>query len=144
MPNPSINTSAMGVTNYMVSNSKGVIADLLLNIADSPTFRVKYPSSAMNPQITLFKGGTSLALLPGPIDDNNATFPTRRVQVATPTPDGMGNLSLTCTISATSAAMDDEAWQVRVSATNPVAQYEFSQPDNNVADLTITRLMCDP
>jgi von Willebrand factor type A domain len=145
MPNPSINSNLLGQTTYSISNSKALIADLRFDVptvSPFPQFSVKFPASAMNPQITLKKGGISLDLLPGPINDNNSTFANRHI-IANTTPDGFGNTILSCEISATAAPAAGEVWSVLASATNPV-NYEFTQGDNNPGTPTITRLMCDP
>jgi hypothetical protein len=142
MPTPAISPANLGATSYTVSNSKSVLADLKLfvpNTGAGPSFQVSYPAGLAGAQVALTSGGTSLNLIP-PLDDS-ATFASRRV-ISTVTPQG-ANSVLSCEIRALAAGGVAEAWRVTVTGLGG-ATCTFTQQDNDPADLTITRLMCDP
>jgi Mg-chelatase subunit ChlD len=143
MPDPSISPANVGSTVYTVSNSKGLSADLRLDMVTTtpfPFFQVRYPPSAPGVQVTLRRGGTSLNLLPGPVNDTT-TFTNRRI-VASASPSGSDTL-LTCEIRATASPAPNEAWTVQAGSAAPHT-WQFTQVDNTPADPTITRIMCDP
>jgi hypothetical protein len=146
MPDPAISPTTTGQTTYTITNSDGMSADLNLTVPTTPsfpTFDVRYPTAATGVQVTLVRleGAITktLDLLPGPIDDST-TFANRRI-VASTTPAGTDTI-LTCEIRATIGAAT-ESWTVRIGglASN---QCQFTQPENDPAALTITRVMCDP
>src|SRR5690348_11264714 len=99
---PNISPTSLGSPlPYTISASKRVIADLSLDLPASapyPTFVVQYPAGTAGVQVTLKRGATeTLDLLPGPIDNNNLAFASRRV-IASAVNDGLGNTILTCEI----------------------------------------------
>jgi hypothetical protein len=137
---PDISPSTTGATTYTINGSKGVIADLSLNVTliAPVTFSVTYPTAAAGVQVELSLGATILNLLP-PVT-NNLSFANRRVS-STTTAVGP-NTTLTCTIEALAAAGVDP-WVVRVSGLAG-GTCVFTQGENDPMSLTITRIMCDP
>ncbi|MEU4520009.1 vWA domain-containing protein [Amycolatopsis sp. NPDC024027] len=131
---------------YTAVNTKALVADLSLDVVTTSPFaavQIRFPSAAAGVQVILSKGATTLALpvaVGGDVNDI-VTFANRRI-VATVTLAGP-DLVVDCEIRATAAAVAGEVWSVRASA--PAGQsWQFAQNDNQPADLTITRIMCDP
>ncbi|MFF0445262.1 choice-of-anchor X domain-containing protein [Streptomyces sp. NPDC004609] len=139
---PSISPATTGSPVYTVHDSKGLVADLRLDMSTAvvSAFTVRLPATA-DARVTLIQGATSLPLLPGPIGDNT-TFPGRRVH-AEAVADGTDTV-LGVELRATAAAAAREVWSVRAQADTPQPMWQFTQPDNDPGDLTVTRLMCDP
>lgn len=139
---PTITPNATGQTSYTITGSKGLVADLRLDIdALTPRdFTVTYPT-AEPVTITLVLGGTSKVLLPGPPLIADGTFAGRSITTST-TPSGP-NTILTCTIAVTAGSVLNEAWRVRGGNANSI-NWQFGQTENNPGDLTITRIMSDP
>ena len=142
MPSPAISPVGVGATLYTITSSDAAIVSLSLTVPTTPSFptvTVRYPAAAAGVQVTLVRGATTLALLPGPVDDS-ATFAARRV-IATTAAAGP-TTELTIEIRATSAPAA-EAWSVRVNGLAGVT-CSVEQPDNDPAALTITRVVSGP
>src|SRR5438876_7638512 len=114
MPNPSVSPTTLGATTYTITNSKGMIADMKLDVlvSNPPTFEIQYPTAATTVQATLIKGGVSLNLLPGPVNDSTK-FTDRRI-IASTSPAGSDTV-LSCTIRTLSGEAMGEDWTVHVS-----------------------------
>ncbi len=141
MPNPAISPASVGATQYTIADSTAAVVDLMLTVPTTPSFPVVsivYPAAAAV-QVALVRGATTLALLPGPID-NNVLFANRRV-IASTTPAGPDTV-LTIEIRA-SAAPAAEAWSVRVSGLGG-SVCSVEQSDNDPVALTITRVVSAP
>ncbi|WP_375746468.1 hypothetical protein NR800_18155 [Corallococcus interemptor] len=139
---PAISPTGLGATSYAITASRRIQADLKFDffLGSEHPFTVTYPTAAAGVQITLSRGGTSLNLLPGPINDFS-TFGNRTV-ITSSSPAG-ANTVLTCTVSVNSTEVLDEAWTVRITA-DAAVDWAFGQNANSPADPTIPRLMCDP
>ncbi|MFI6289866.1 choice-of-anchor X domain-containing protein [Streptomyces sp. NPDC051018] len=139
---PGISPAVPGSPVYTVQDSRGLVADLRLDVNTTAQtgFAVRFPAAA-NVRVTLIRGTRSLPLLPGPIADNT-TFTDRRV-VADAVADGTDTV-LGVELRATANTVPGEVWSVRAEADAPQPVWQFTQPDNVPGDLTVTRLMCDP
>ncbi|KAM3090260.1 hypothetical protein ACKFKG_30175 [Phormidesmis sp. 146-35] len=136
MPNPAISPTSITESNtFTISDSKGVIVNLSLDLSSPKTFTTQYPTEAAFVQITLIRGSISLNLLPNPASQ---PFSNRTVTISiNPT---SFNTELSCTISSSEAVVEE--WEVRI-ANNSAVSYQFTQLQN-LLDGTITRIMCDP
>ncbi|MER7728964.1 vWA domain-containing protein [Streptomyces sp. NPDC096323] len=140
---PRITPAFAGSPVYTVNHSRGLVADLALDIGITPPFpvvEVRLPAAA-DVEVTLVRGTVALPLLPGPVDDTT-TFAKRRVMADAVT-DG-SDLVLAVEIRATAGAAAGENWSVRCEATDPQPTWQFTQGDNTPGDVTVTRIMCDP
>src|SRR4051794_4293150 len=114
MPDPQISPTGVGNTTYTIQNSQAALVDLRLSIpffAPFPSFEIRYPSGAASVQVTLIRGGVSLDLLPGPINDS-ATFTNRRVIASTF--DNAGVSSLSCEIQLTGGPTSTDNLTLRI------------------------------
>ncbi|TGB03156.1 vWA domain-containing protein, partial [Streptomyces palmae] len=144
MPLPSISPTAVGSPVYTVHQSKGLVADLRLDVGSTapfPFFALRFPADADIVQVTLIRGTESVELPSAPGSDD-MTLGNRRV-LAEAMEDGT-DIVLGVEVRAASAPAVGEVWSVRAQAGSPQAQWQFTQSDNAPGDLTITRIMCDP
>jgi hypothetical protein len=142
MADPAISTIT-AQHEYTATSTKSLFGDLtvpLTSLGTQREFSVTYPTAAADVQVTIAKGATSLALLPGAAAptglSDGATFAGRQIDASTG-PGGAGQTVLTCTFSVLSGPATD-AWTVRVTSATP-HDYAIATPN-----CTITRLMCDP
>jgi hypothetical protein len=148
MPTPSISPTTLGARTYTVSDSKALVADLDLLVPGTgpgPTFQVSYPTTLTGVKVMLTHNGASLPLIP-PVEDGAPggpppTFAGRHI-IPTLTSQA-GNSVLSCEIRALAMGDVTEPWRVLVMGLAGAA-CQFSQPDNDPAALTITRVVCDP
>lgn len=137
---PQISPAATGSTQYDITDSKALIADLNLTVGAVPaTVALQYPTATAGVQATLVRGSVTLDLLPGPINDTT-TFIDRQVQTFVNTTGADTRLDIV--IGATTGAAT-EAWGLRVSGLAGAA-CRLEQPENDPTALTVIRLMCDP
>ncbi|KAM3090261.1 choice-of-anchor X domain-containing protein [Phormidesmis sp. 146-35] len=146
MPNPAISPTTVTSSNtFTISNSRGAIVNLSLDLSGPKTFTVQYPTAGNNVQITLIKieGGVvrQRDLLPGGI--HNDSFTNRTV---VPSTNMVGaDTELSCTLSS-SVAVAGDLWVVKIVNNSPPpvsTTYVFTQ-GQNLFETTITRIMSDP
>ncbi|WP_432949928.1 vWA domain-containing protein [Kribbella sp. CA-253562] len=144
---PSISPAVLGSAVYTVTDSRGLVADLRLDVVPTSPyagFQVRFPAAAAGVTATLRRGGVDLDL---PVTDGTYSFPaiftgpSRRIDVIVST-NGPETV-LDCEIRATPTAVADEVWSVRARADDPQT-WQFTQVNDIGGDPTITRLLCDP
>jgi hypothetical protein len=144
-------TTAGTSTPYTIAGSRGVIADLLLDLTTTnpSEFTVQWPSTTAGVQITLVNVPPNPHVvnqdLTAMASGTSVVFGNRTIEVEKAS--AAGTETLTLRITGNPVGADVDAWSVRIHASPapPVAPgWQVQQGENDPALLTITRLMCDP
>ncbi|QXJ21260.1 VWA domain-containing protein [Actinomadura graeca] len=143
MSTPKIAPTGLGSPIYTVTDSRGLVADLLLDVTTGapPLVGLRYPAGAA---VTVTLESPALPAphtLPSDPVGYSKPLGNRRVG-ADSALDGTDRV-LTLTIQALSGNQR-EAWTVRATAAAPAARWQLSQGDNDPVQPTVTRIMCDP